>query len=95
MKQEEYFDKVRHLNWLEGLVCEYTMHLDLIQREQENFVVTGIGFRARGDERVLHLNSHMTIPFNYVLDGLKEASRKAQQEYETLKSELKSVVVEL
>ena len=70
MKSAEYFDKVRHLEWLEAILRDYNENIDLIHREQDNFVVQGIRFTARGNGEVMNISSHYSIPYGYILNGL-------------------------
>lgn len=95
MKSQEYLDKVRTLGWLKGIATQYREHLDLMDREKEHYTVRGIGYAARGDDRVFRLNPHRSIPYKYFYEGLKEALANVEAEIAALESSLKQVTVEL
>ena len=95
MKSEEYFNKVKHLDWLEAILRDYNENIDLIHREQDNFVVQRIRFTARGNGMGMNINSHYSIPYGYILNGLTEVTMKLEREIQDLKDELKCVMVEL
>lgn len=94
MKAEEYIDSYRKLSWLQGIIRDYREHIALIEKHGDDFVVCGIGYSARG-EGVMHFNSHRSIQPGFILDALKDALQRVEQEYEDLKRGLESVFVEL
>ena len=94
MKAEEYIDSYRKLSWLQGIIRDYREHIALMEKHGDDFVVQGIGYSARG-EGVIHFNSHRSIQPGFILDALKDALQRVEQEYEDLKRDLERVEVEL
>ena len=94
MKAEEYIDAYRKLSWLVGIIRDYREHIELVERHGDNFVVQGIGYSARG-EGVMHFNTHRSIKPGFILDALKDALQRVEQEYADLKRDLEKVEVEL
>lgn len=95
MKSNEYLDKLRKLGWLKSISGQYRDHLELIEKEKENYTIRGIGYTARSDDRVFNLNPHRPIPYKYLYDGLKETLDGINKEIEQMEKELKTVIVTL
>lgn len=95
MKAEEYFEKHKHLLWLEHISQEYKEDIAIIERELDHFTIVGVGYNARGDTRVMDFNPHRTIKPRYILDGLKEALQGLEIDIKKIKEEISSVIVEL
>lgn len=95
MKSKEYFDKIRHLDWLKDISRQYKEHLALMDREKDHYTVHGIGYTARCDGRVFNVNPHRPIPSSYIYDGISAVLSSVNAEIETLERELKKVTVEL
>lgn len=94
MKAEKYFESYRKLSWLQEIIRDYREHIALIEKHGDDFVVCGIGYSARG-EGVMQLNSHRSIQPGFILDALKDALQRIEQEYDDLKRDLERVEVEL
>lgn len=94
MKSSEYFDKHRHLGWLERIAQEYKDNIALIEVEMDNFTIVGVGYNARSDTRVMNFNPHRTIKAQFILEGLKDALQAIEKEIEDLRQEIASVIVE-
>lgn len=80
-KFDELEKKVRHYRWLQDIAEEYKGMIDLIEREKEYFTIQSFSYSARGDIRKFQVNSHRTIPYSYIRDGLKA-------ELETINAEI-------
>lgn len=94
MTSQEYFDKHRQLEWLQGLARDYKKHIDLIEREENYFHVYGIQFAARGDTQIMNVNSNY-FPRACIKQGLEVGLGTINVEIEDLKNELQSVTVTL
>lgn len=94
MTSQEYLDKLRHLEWLQGLARDYKRHFDLIEREGDRFRVYGIQFSARGDPQMMDVNSNY-FPRECIKEGLEVSLSTINVEIEELKNELRSVTVTL
>ena len=94
MTSKEYLDKLRHLEWLQGLARDYKRHFDLIEREVDHFRVYGIQFSARSDQQMMGVNSNY-FPRECIKEGLEVGLGTINVEIEELKNELRSVTVTL
>lgn len=80
--------KIRHREWLEGISKEYEEMISFIEREHEHFRIYGLSYAARGDIRIFNINPHRTIPYTFILNGLKAALKDVNKEIAELKREL-------
>lgn len=78
--------------WLTKIAKEYKKYINLIEQEKEFFVVNGIKFSARGPVEDMEINPHMTIPNEYILEGLKDALAKVQREIDFIDDVLRPIV---
>ena len=85
---DELEKKVRHYRWLQDVAKVYKDMIDLIEREKEYFTIQSFSYSARGDVRRFQVNSHHTIPYTYIRDGLKA-------ELETINAEIAECEKEL
>lgn len=81
MKFDELEQKIRHYRWLKDIAESYQDMVHLIERERDNFTINAFSYSARGDGTVFQVNPHRTIPYKYILDGLKA-------ELETINAEI-------
>ena len=80
MNIQELRDKDRTYMWLKGIENTYKMYIERIEKEGDFFVIEGIQFSNRGPIETMELNSHRTIPNTFILEGLKIALKKVQDE---------------
>jgi len=90
-----FFDKVHHLQWLQSIAAEYKAHIELIDKEQDNYTCQAIKWTARGDARVLQLNPHHPIPATAIRRGLNEALASIEEEIAKIKDGLQNIVVDV
>ncbi len=82
---------IKH-DWLIKIAKDYKKHIKLIEQEKEFFVVNGIKFSARGPVEDMEINPHMTIPYEYILEGLKDALAKVQREIDFIEDVFRPIV---
>lgn len=87
---ERKAEKIRTLRWLEGIAEEYRKIINRIDNEKDYFRVTGIMYVCRNDGEVLDINSHKSIPYQYIRDGLAAALANITDEITTLTKEIES-----
>lgn len=95
MKYDEIEQKVQSYRWLEGIAKKYREMIDRIHAEKEYFRVEKIAYTARGDMQYLDLNCRRTIPYQYILEGLKAALICIDEEINQLKEELEAINIEV
>ena len=66
-------------SWLTEIAEKYKGYIKMIEKEKEFFVVNGIKFSARGPVEDMEITPHMTIPYGYILEGLKDALAQVQR----------------
>ena len=81
MKFDELEQKIKHYRWLKEIAEHYNDMVSLIEREKDHFKIEAFSYSARGDARVFQANPHRTIPYKFILDGLKA-------ELETINAEI-------
>ncbi len=82
---------IKH-DWLIKIAKDYKKHIKLIEQEKEFFVVNGIKFSARGPVEDMEINPHMTIPYEYILEGLKDALAKVQREIDFIEDVFRPIM---
>ena len=95
MNSNEYIDKLRQLTWLQTIVCDYKNYIKVIKKGGEHFTIETIIYSCRGPGTPMRINPHRSIKAKFILDALTDAIRYVEDEVAGLKSELKSVTVEL
>lgn len=73
-------DFLKEYNWLKDIAKDYEKIIKIIEKEKNHFVINGFVYSARGPienfiigNRTLNINPHYTIPYTYVLEGVKAA----------------------
>ena len=94
MKSEEYIEKVRHLDWLRGIVRDYEQNLRFIEQAGKDFVITAIHYNFHGPATMC-LNNHRSIDSAFIFYGLENALSKVKDEITSIEKELQSITVEL
>ncbi len=82
---------IKH-DWLIKIAKDYKKHIKLIEQEKEFFVVNGIKFSARGPVEDMEINPHMTIPYEYILEGLKDALAKVRREIDFIEDVFRPIM---
>ena len=80
MDIQEFRDRDRIYMWLKGIENAYKEYIERIEKEGDFFVIEGINYTNRGPIETMELNSHRTIPNTFILEGLKIALKKVQDE---------------
>ena len=80
MEIQEFRDRDREYMWLKSIEASYIKYIERIEKESDAFVVGSIKFYARGDAEEMELNNHRTIPYGFILEGLKAALEGVQEE---------------
>jgi hypothetical protein len=89
--KEEKQMLIKH-DWLIKIAKDYKKHIKLIEQEKEFFVVNGIKFSARGPVEDMEINPHMTIPYEYILEGLKDALAKVRREIDFIEDVFRPIM---
>ncbi len=82
---------IKH-DWLIKIAQAYKKYIEMIEREKEFFVVNGIKSSARGPVEDMEINPHMTIPYGYILEGLKDVLAKVQREIDFIEDVFRPIV---
>lgn len=80
MEIQQFRNKDREYVWLKGIEASYIKYINRIEKEGDSFVVGSIKFYARGNAEEMELNNHRTIPYGFILEGLKVALEGVQEE---------------
>lgn len=64
---------IRHYRWLKEISERYQQMIDLIEREREHFIICGFSYEARSEPVSFNVNPHRSIPYTFILDGMKAA----------------------
>ena len=91
MDYKELNDKIVTHKWLTSIANDYRNYIHLIETEKECFRIDSIKYSARGPIREMEINCHRTIPYQYILEGLKAALADVQREIDFLEDILKQV----
>jgi len=94
MKSHEYTDKLRHLEWLRGIVKDYEDTLRFLERVGNEITFTSIKYDHHGPGSI-NLNNHRSIKMPFIFFGIENALSKVKDEIASIEEELKSVTVEL
>jgi hypothetical protein len=89
--KEEKQMLIKH-DWLIKIAKDYKKYIEMIEREKEFFVVNGIKFSARGPVEDMEINPHMTIPYGYILEGLKDVLAKVQREIDFIEDVFRPIM---
>lgn len=80
MDIQEFRDRDREYVWLKGIEASYIKYIKRIEKEGDAFVVGSIKFYDRGNAEEMELNNHRTIPYGFILEGLRVALEGVQEE---------------
>lgn len=80
MEIKEILDRYRRYCWLKGIENTYKKYIERIEKEGDFFFIEGIKYTNRGPIETMELNRHRTIPNTFILEGLKIALKKVQDE---------------
>ena len=94
MNSNEYIEKLNRREWLLGIASKYRDHLTVIEKSNGEYTVQAIQYSWHGTATFC-VNSHRSIPAQFIYDGLKVALANIMLEIRDLEIELKSVTVEL
>ena len=83
-------EKLAHYRWLERIKSEYEEMINLIDREEDYFTIQSFTYTARGDAQTFPVNSHRSIPYTYIRDGLAAELATIEQEIEDCKKEIEN-----
>ena len=83
-------EKLAHYRWLERIRDEYEEMISLIDREKEYFTIQSFTYTARGDAQIFPVNSHRSIPYTFIRDGLAAELATIEQEIEDCKKEIEN-----
>ena len=80
MDIKEFRERDRKYMWLKDIEASYIKYIKRIEKEGDAFVVGSIKFYARGNAEEMELNNHRTIPYGFILEGLRTALEGVQEE---------------